>query len=250
MKSKLKKYLLIDNSNSRTKFLISVDGRVEGLPVVIPTAEISKELVFKLLGVNVFDGVVVSSVVPDSCRILERCFDCSVHNIGQHSAPMLKFDYPGLATLGADRIVNVLGAVVDGAVPSIVVDAGTAVTYDVVIERDGMPVYIGGAISPGLSAFTGYLHARTAQLPAVSLSAGARAIGKNTVEAIQSGALFGFCGMVQGIIHQITRELACEPQILLTGGDASLLNNVLEVKSRVEPLLIFKGLAEVAKHFF
>ena len=250
MKMKQKKFLLIDNSNTRTKFLLSVDGAVEGTPDVIMTSDVSEKSVFNLLGTREYDGVVVSSVVPETRAVLGRCFDCPMHFINHSSAQKLNFDYPGVETLGADRIANVMGAVSGGDVPAIVIDAGTAVTYDVVLEREGEPVYVGGAISPGLSVFTGYLHTKTALLPRVSCCSGAKAIGKNTVEAIQSGALFGFCGMVQGIIRNISDELGVKPKIVLTGGDSLLLSKELDFECFVEPLLGFKGMADVVKRFF
>ena len=250
MKEKGKKLLLIDNSNTRTKFLISHDGRLEAEPYVLLTSDISFESVRNLLGDNEFDGVCVSSVVPASRPIIESCFHCPVHFINHNSTQKLQFDYPGVETLGADRLANVLGALAVGAVPAIVIDAGTAVTFDVVVERDGLPTYIGGAISPGLSAFTGYLHHKTAQLPQVPFASRIPAIGKNTVEAIQSGAFFGFCGMVQGIISKIAASMSVKPRVLLTGGDAVLLSNELRVEAEVASKLTFRGLSAIASECF
>lgn len=249
MKTKGKKVLLIDNSNTRTKFLISHDGRIDGELAVLPTSDISVESVCNLLSVKDYDAAFVSSVVPASREVLERCFCAPVHFIKHNSSKKLKFDYPGVATLGADRIANVLGAMADGAVPSMVIDAGTAVTFDVLLERDGLPTYVGGAIAPGLSAFTGYLHSKTAQLPSVSLAGEIPAIGKNTVEAIQSGAFFGFCGMVHGIMSKICEELPVKPRIILTGGDAALLHNELNMTTEVDARLMFKGMLAVANEW-
>lgn len=245
-----RKLLLIDNSNTRTKFLISHDGVIEDSPAVLLTADLSCESVRSLLVDKEYECVYVSSVVPSARPIFERSFDCPVHFINHYSSQKMQFDYPGVATLGADRVANALGAVALGAVPCVVIDAGTAVTFDVVVERDGVPTYIGGAIAPGLAAFTGYLHHKTAQLPSVPMVADVPVIGRNTVGAIQSGAFYGFCGMVQGLISKIAAEMSVTPRILLAGGDAVLLHNALDVDTELAPNLTFRGLAAVAGERF
>ena len=159
-------------------------------------------------------------------------------------------DYPGAATLGADRIANVAGMVRLGRVPGIAIDFGTATTFDVVVPIDDGARFIGGSISPGLPAMASYLANCTAQLPMVQLDVAPRAIGRNTVEAIQSGCLHGYCGLVRGLVSSITQELGCKPYVIATGGDAERLLPYLPEVDFWEPLLTFHGLQALAERIW
>lgn len=250
MNSVSKKVLLIDNSNSRTKFLLSVDGTIASGMRMVPTADLSFISLSELLIGFDYEAVIVCSVVPESRRVFERYFECPLHFVSAHSSMEMLFDYPGVATLGADRIAGCLGALSTGLCPVVVIDAGTAVAFDVVDQRNSKPTYIGGTIAPGLRAFTEYMHCKTALLPEVTLNMQARAIASGTVEAIQAGALFGFTGMVNGILNRICSELGYTPRIVVTGGDSGLIVNNLNYHATVDELLVFRGLASLPSTLF
>jgi len=155
----------------------------------------------------------------------------------------IRIDKP--AEAGADRLVNAFAALRLHGAPAIVVDFGTATNFDVVAE-DG--AYIGGALAPGLELGIEALAARTAKLPRVSLVMPPRAIGHDTVSAIQSGAVIGYIGLVSELVRAITRELALDspaaPKVILTGGlsQASWANAIPGVDF-IDPLLTLRGLA-------
>jgi type III pantothenate kinase len=129
--------------------------------------------------------------------------------------------------------------------PAIVVDFGTAVTFDIVSERRG---YVGGVIAPGLEAMTNFLYQRTALLPKVSLKEPRRAIGKSTIEAMRSGAVFGYRGLVREILARIKAEqfLRKKNVVVATGGYARLIARGLPEIDVVRAHLTLEGLRIVA----
>jgi type III pantothenate kinase len=130
----------------------------------------------------------------------------------------IEMDFPG--EVGADRLANAVGAAEKYGCPVVAVDLGTAINIDVV-SRDG--AYIGGAIAPGLSASVHTLFSKTAKLPQVALEAPPGAIGKNTVNAIQSGIIYGYTGLVDELVRRILSELGAEATVVATGGQAEIL---------------------------
>ena len=118
-------------------------------------------------------------------------------------------DYPKPETIGADRLANAAAAVALYGSPAIVVDFGTAVTFDVISPAGN---YAGGVIAPGLGAMTDYLHNRTALLPRVNLREPRRAIGRSTAEAMRSGAIHGYRGLIAEILRQILKEISSQIQ--------------------------------------
>ena len=248
MNKSMKNFLLIDNSNSRTKFMRVVGGCKANEILVVATAELSVSRIKEVVGNDFFAIAVISSVVPSCRELFVSALDCEVHFVSVSSPMPLLFDYPGFATLGADRIVNAVAAASMGNLPCIAVDAGTATTFDVLENRDGYAVYTGGVIAPGLSAYTDYLHERTACLPTVACeSMSPPVIGKNTVEAMQAGAVYGFCGMCSGIIERIKKELGCECSVVVTGGDSALICQASPHVFREEKYLTFVGLRIIAE---
>ncbi len=131
-------------------------------------------------------------------------------------------DYPKPGTIGADRLANAAAAVALYGPPAIVVDFGTAVTFDVISPAG---TYAGGVIAPGLNAMTDYLHKRTALLPRVVLREPRQAIGRSTAEAMRSGAIYGYRGLVSEILRQLLKEIPSKFQtpLIATGGDAKLI---------------------------
>lgn len=243
----LNRVLLIDNSNTRTKLILAVGSELTGEKQIIPTAELSAERLSAVCFGWVFNRVVVASVVPRCRSIFDAAFSCDIHYISSCSPLPLSFDYDGLNTLGADRIANAVGAVQLVQSPCIAIDAGTAVTFDLVLYHGNAPVYAGGVISPGLKAFTNYMAMCTAQLPHItSLGRSVPIVGKDTQTAMSSGALYGFLGMVREIVTRMQKEIGESVRIILTGGDADLLHRELYPEALNVNDLTFMGLLQVA----
>lgn len=150
-------------------------------------------------------------------------------------------------TVGADRIVNVLAAVELFNADSIVVDFGTATTFDCV-TADAR--FIGGAIMPGLRTSADQLTRRAAKLPATELRAPARVIGRRTEECIQAGVLFGAADAVDGMVRRITREWpgGGKPRVVATGGLAAIVAPLTETIELTDPDLTLRGLRIAAGH--
>ena len=152
-------------------------------------------------------------------------------------------DYPQPRTIGADRLANAVAVKALFGAPALVVDFGTAVTFDVV-NRAGN--YVGGIIAPGLSAMTDYLHEKTALLPQIKIREPRRIIGKNTEEAMLSGAVHGYRGLIRGLITGLKAELQADQlPVVATGGYAALIARKLPEITAVRPNLTLEGLRRV-----
>lgn len=148
--------------------------------------------------------------------------------------------YPKPDTIGQDRLANAVAARHHFGAPALVVDFGTAVTFDVV-DREGN--YVGGIIAPGLSAMTDYLHEKTALLPRIKITEPKSVIGKNTGEAMLAGAVHGYRGLVRGLIGELRRELkARRLPVIATGGYAALIARKMREIDKVVPGLTLEGL--------
>ena len=175
----------------------------------------------KLAGDRSPEAVVIASVVPALNPLLTRLSEDSFHVTPifvDHTTPAgLKIVYDSPADLGADRIVDAVAAVAGYGAPCIVVDFGTATTFNA-IKGDGS--FIGGAISPGLATCSEALFARTAKLPRVTVERPASVIGSSTVMALKSGLYYGYAGLVDGILERMIAELDSQPRVVATGGQA------------------------------
>jgi type III pantothenate kinase len=157
----------------------------------------------------------------------------------------IAIDFPDPSKIGADRLANAVAVAArrpDG--PVIVVDFGTAVTFDII---DARPAYIGGVIAPGLDAMRHYLHERTALLPEIEIARPPSVIGKSTVHAMQSGAYHGYRGLVLEILARIHEEMDGPAKTIATGGYAALIADGLPAIGSVEPHLTMQGLLRVAE---
>ncbi len=141
--------------------------------------------------------------------------------------------------VGADRVVNALAAYRLYGAPAIVIDFGTATTFDVV-SRDGD--YLGGAISPGVTIAAEALFQRTAKLPRIELIAPKGAIGRNTVHSMQSGVIYGYVGLVEGLVKRIREELGEKARVIATGGLANVIAKETSVIEVVDVNLTLEGL--------
>lgn len=235
-------YLLIDVSNSYAKLAFASRKRISR-PTRIGTAELSSSVVTEFLRWRQVKKLVVSSVVPAKNSTISK----AAHN----KAPVLwltcqrklgiTIDYPNPQSIGADRLANAAAIAELYGCPAIVVDFGTAVTFDVVSQTCR---YIGGVIAPGLEAMTNFLYQRTALLPKVSLKEPRRAVGKSTLAAIRSGAVFGYRGLVREILGRIKAEQFSRKQVVVvaTGGYARLIARHVPELGIVHPHLTLEGL--------
>ncbi|MDP9243104.1 MAG: type III pantothenate kinase [Actinomycetota bacterium] len=187
-------------------------------------------------------GVVISSVVPPSTQSLREMADRYFGFPPVVVEPGTKTGIPILSDnpreVGADRIVNALAAHAKYGGPCIVVDFGTATTYDAVSEKGE---FIGGAIAPGIQVAGESLFAATARLPQVELVAPRSVIGKNTVECIQSGLVFGAAAELEGMVDRMEKELG-PATVIATGGLAPVVLPHCEVIDHHEPWLTLEGL--------
>jgi len=190
-------------------------------------------------------GVIIASVVPTQKQAWQEfslkytgCAPLLISGSSIETGIRIATDNP--AEVGADRIVNAAAAFEKYRTGCIVVDFGTAITFDCISPAGD---YLGGAIMPGLSISLDALASRTAKLPRIDITIPpAKAIGTNTVDAIKSGFLFGYGAMVDGLIKKLAAEFNDKPHIIATGGMAELLAGYAESIQTVEPLLTLEGL--------
>lgn len=242
-------WLLIDNSNTRTKFALGTAESLLSWRSVLSTADVTAASLAAILADVSFDAVIICSVVPIKAAILKSYFEGSylLHFL-DHTSPLgMGIDYPQPSQIGADRLANSAGVLTRHGVPAVIIDFGTAVTFDVISAE---PAYCGGVIAPGLGAMSGYLSQKTALLPVIELSEPDSAIGKSTVHAMQAGAVFGYRGLVKEILAQICSELPGVPKIVATGGDAALIAQGVPEISTVDPDITLDGLRQVATRVF
>jgi type III pantothenate kinase len=170
-------------------------------------------------------GVVIGSVVPGVQVTLEevstRYWGCPPLSLSPRLDFGLDVIYDPPTAVGADRIANAVAAIDRYGVPAIVVDFGTATTFDA-ISREA--AYVGGAIAPGLEISQEALFARTARLPRVPLQDPGRAVGASTVTSLQSGILYGYAGLVDGLVERFRAELGHDARVIATGGLARVVS--------------------------
>lgn len=234
-------FLLIDNSNSFTKFALASRDAL-GPVRKLATAEVSESSLSECLGEWKWRTAILSSVVPAKSEVIARFLaQGRVLHVAAGIELGVGIDYPLPRTIGADRLANAARAAASFGAPAIVVDFGTAVTFDI-ISRERK--YVGGVIAPGLEAMTDYLHQRTALLPKIDLIEPPSAIGKSTEHAMLAGAVYGYRGLVRQILRQIGSELG-DPAglpVIATGGYAELIAAGLPEIRIVEPHLTLEGL--------
>jgi type III pantothenate kinase len=191
-------------------------------------------------------GAVLSSVVPPLTPKLTRVLDvlCGVAPliVGPGVKTGLDVQYEDPREVGADRIVNAVGALSRHSAPLIIVDSGTATTFDVILPPN---VYLGGIIVPGLYISLDALVSRTAKLPKVELRPIERVVGRNTADSIRSGLYHGTGALVDGLVDKIAAEHGIEPLVIATGGVAEMLEGASRRIDVVEPDLTLHGLREI-----
>ncbi|MGD9346767.1 MAG: type III pantothenate kinase [Candidatus Aminicenantes bacterium] len=195
------------------------------------------------LEVSMVKSVIISSVVPPLTPVFKDLSRALFRSNPLVVGPGLKTGMPILyenpQDVGADRIAASVAALERYGGPAIVVDFGTATTFDAVSARGE---YLGGAIAPGIQIAAEALYLKTAKLPRIEIAKSKRAIGRTTVESMQSGLYFGYIGLVANIIKAIQEELGGECTVVATGGLSSLICNEIDVFSHHSPFLILDGL--------
>lgn len=245
--------LLIDNSNTRTKFALADHDTLLDWRAVIPTAEISPKTLADALDHQSWDNSIISSVVPLKAAILsEFLSEKPCHLLSYRSKLPIGIDYPQPKQIGADRLANAAAAHLEFGSPSIVLDFGTAVTFDVIgpandLDQGHAFAYKGGVIAPGLASMTEGLAQRTALLPHIQLEEPEHAIGTSTEKAMLAGAVYGYRGLVREIINQLIKEIPGKPVIIATGGDAELITQGLPQIEHLSPRLTLNGLRIIAQ---
>lgn len=201
-------------------------------------------------GHNSVRAATIGSVVPAMTVVLrgacERYLDVAAVAVDARTPLPITLDVDEPMTVGADRIVNTLAALRMYAVDTVVVDLGTATTFDC-ITRDG--VFIGGVISPGVKTSSASLTERTAKLPRVDLVPPRRVIGRRTETCIQSGVFYGAVDAIDGTVHRIREEWGSgELLVVATGGLAELIGPHCGTVQKIEPYLTLYGLEFAREH--
>ncbi len=235
--------LLIDISNSFTKLALADETRLLQRKK-IATNGLTVESLAKFVGRWKFSRVVLCSVVPAKNSIVATAFSQPILQLSHKIQLGIGIDYPRPASIGADRLANAAAAAHLYGAPAVVVDFGTAVTFDI-ISREKK--YLGGVIAPGLEVMTDYLYDRTALLPRIDLLEPVSAIGRTTRDAMLAGAIYGYRGLVKEILAQIRMELGSKKiHVIATGGYATLIAARLPNLKIVNPDLTLEGLRIIA----
>jgi type III pantothenate kinase len=188
-------------------------------------------------------AIVIASVVPalnlTLQRVAETYFKLTPIFVDHTTRTGLQINYASPADLGADRIVDAVAAVAKYGAPCIVVDCGTATTFNVV---NAAGEFVGGAISPGLMTCSEALFTRAAKLPRVEFAKPASAIATSTVSAMQSGLYHGYAGLVDGVLQRMIAELGGAPRVIATGGLAHSIAPASQFITEVDDALTLEGL--------
>lgn len=188
-------------------------------------------------------GIIISSVVPPLMSTLERLCHTYVGRaplvVGPGTKTGLNIRYENPREVGADRIVNSVAGIEKYGSPLIIVDFGTATTFDYIDEAGN---YLGGAIVPGIGISTEALYQRAAKLPRIELAKPKSVIGRTPVTSMQSGIIFGYAAQVDGIVRRMERETGTKPTVIATGGLAELIASESETIQHVDRHLTLEGL--------
>jgi len=246
----------IDIGNTHTHFgVVGDDGarfmrHVITIEIEDPVRGLAPEIKRVLAEYPQIRGVAFCSVVPAANERLARVlaqfsFPSAPFQLTYEKKLGVEIGYPRPQEIGQDRLANAVGAKAFFGAPAIVIDMGTAVTFDIVTQQRG---YEGGIIAPGVEVMRKYLHEQTALLPKLEGELEvSRAIGQSTVEAMRIGTVIGFGGMIQALLNAVVVELNARgetnPRVLATGGTAELLRKTLQTPFQTVPDITLRGLA-------
>lgn len=247
--------LAFDVGNTNTVFGLYEEGKlIDYWRIATLRSRTEDELIvlinqlFKMKGYQLEDvnNVIISSVVPQIMYSLEHMsskychVDAMIVGSGLKSGINIKYDNP--KEVGADRIVNAVGGIKKYGNGLIIVDFGTATTFDA-ISKNGE--YLGGAILPGIKISQDALFKNAAKLTRVELVKPNRVIAKNTIESVQSGIIYGYAGSVEYIVNKMKDELGYDLKVIATGGLASLIETEAPSIDIVDKFLTLDGLSYI-----
>lgn len=216
----------------------AVDRTVDEVSVLL-----KELLLLEGVGLDEITGACISSVVPPLTPSFEKAcaklFGTRPLVVGPGVKTGMPILYENPAEVGSDRIVNAVAAYEEFRRELIVVDFGTATTFDYVTERGE---YLGGAIAPGVGISLEALFLRTSKLPRVEFAKPRGVIGRNTVWSIQAGVFYGYVGLVETIVRKMAKERQAKPLVVATGGLAPLIAQETKVIDHVDEFLTLKGL--------
>jgi type III pantothenate kinase len=239
--------LLFDIGNTHTH-VGSADGRRVMKSADVLTREWfgghAPAQVKQFAGRRGIDGAILCSVVPRATPLVRKAVQAiwklTAFELSAKTVRGVGINYPKPQSIGPDRLANAVAARNRFGAPVVVVDFGTAVTFDVVNSKGN---YVGGIIAPGLAAMTDYLHEKTALLPRIRIREIKSTIGKSTEQAMLVGAVHGYRGLIRGLIAELKRELrVAKLPVVATGGYAKLIASKLPEISAVAPDLTLEGL--------
>jgi type III pantothenate kinase len=239
--------LLFDIGNTNTHLGLANSRRVikqADIPTAAWLEGAAEKPVVKFTDGVRLEGAALCSVVPRAtpmaCRMAGRLWQLPCLELTPKTLRGVGIDYPQPHTIGPDRLANAVAARHRFGAPAVVVDFGTAVTFDVV-DRAGN--YVGGIIAPGLAAMTDYLHEKTALLPRIRVREVKSPIGKSTEQAMLVGAVHGYRGLIRELVMELKRELKVKRlPVVATGGYARLIAAKLPEITAVDALLTLEGL--------
>lgn len=195
------------------------------------------------IGMTDIKAIIISSVVPPlvvpMVKMCERYFHISPLVVGPQLKTGITLHYENPRSIGADRIVNVIGAYEQYGGPLIVVDIGTATTVDVVAENGD---FLGGVIAPGIGTSADALFQTAAKLPRIELVPPKQIVCRNTIQAMQAGIIFGYVGQIDEIVRRMKKELALEMKVIATGGLARMIQKESKTIDRIDHFLTLTGL--------
>ena len=198
---------------------------------------------FRYQGVKISDvkDIIISSVVPPLIVPCERYFKIRPLIVGPGIKTGIKLNYENPRAIGADRIVNVVGAFEKYGGPLIVIDIGTATTFDIVSETGD---FLGGVIAPGIMASADSLVNSTAKLPRIELVPPKSVIGHNTISCMQAGIIYGYVGQIDALVEKIRAEMGAQWQakVIATGGLAKMIHKESKTIDKIDHFLTLTGL--------
>jgi type III pantothenate kinase len=244
----MKKRILIDIGNTNTSMAITENREIlKRYFIRTSKSEVDPEALKRLFGkwLNEVSEIVIVQVVPKFLKIFLKSLNEAARGIpimiiGKDIKVPMNIKYKDPGEVGQDRLVTSYGGLKIYGSPLIMIDFGTAVTFDCVGD-DGS--YEGGLIFPGLRLALEALSSKAALLPKIELKASSGIIARDTENSINSGVLYGFAGACEGIVGKLKSECKSEPKVIATGGDASLVARYTDVIDKVHEGIIFDGLA-------
>jgi type III pantothenate kinase len=247
--------LLIDVGNTNTVFALFREREPLGQWRLSTARERTSEeyaaLLLQLMAIGGFSrdtvgAVIISSVVPQTVfplrKMSEIFFACRAFVVGEDVPIPIPNKLINPREAGADRLVNALAAVRRYTPPLIIIDFGTATTFDVI---DGEGAFLGGIIAPGINLSIEALHQAAAKLPRIAVEPPSNVIGRSTVQAMQSGVFWGYVGLIEGLVARVQAEYGSTMTIIATGGLAPLFARHCNLVEHVDPDLTMIGLVEV-----